>query len=157
MTVRLRLKRGELELEYEGESDLLAKCLSGWIELLRDGLEDESTAKSPTVKRSNSKIGETIETTTSAIASAIGARTGPDLFKAALGYYQLAQGRERASRSEVLTQMRSASQVYRAAMTANLSKIIRSLLSDRQINEPQPGIYCLTSGALATITQTLPK
>jgi hypothetical protein len=82
--------------------------------------------------------------TTASAAARLQARSGPDLFKAALLKLQMSDGVEPATRARILDEMKLAPRVFKPSMRGNLTKIIDGLLDQGEINEPSSGNYVLS-------------
>jgi hypothetical protein len=153
MDARIRLKINGIELECEGTTEFIRSELPDLLKALTAAIALPSvneplsaqTSLNPTIK------GET----TNGIASKIGAKTAPDLFRAGLAYLQLVQGKEMATRQEILDQMKTVTRVYRKTMVGNLTKTISNLMTARAINEPRMGSYVLSESELIRISKEL--
>ncbi len=81
------------------------------------------------------------------VAAKIGCKHGTDLVLAASAQLNLGAGQRSFSRAELLGEMKTAGEYYKPVYGKNLSRYLRNLLKERQLNEPRPGIYALTAPA----------
>lgn len=150
MDGKLRIKAKGIEIDWEGNVEFLSKelpkLISSIVESLgalpADDAADEPAADKP--KRSL----KTGTFTTSHLAARTSAQSAPELFKVALAKLQLSDGMDVASRKQILTEMRTATRVFKTTMVGNLSKAIRTLQGSGEINEPSPGNFSLTNQQL---------
>lgn len=143
MPIKIRVKAGEVEIEYEGPEELLKQVLPDIIKEI-PGLIKQSpspaTVKSPTE----------MQATTASLAARFQAKSGTDLIMAAAAHLSLVKKKESFSREELLDQMKSASQFYKPTYSNNLSKYIKTLIKDGKLNEPSTNQYTLTPSAVTT-------
>ena len=84
---------------------------------------------------------------TAEIAAKIGCKHGTDLVLAAAAQLNLGAGQRSFSRAALLGEMKTARQYYQPVYGKNLSRYLRNLIKERQLNEPRPGSYALTAPA----------
>ena len=84
---------------------------------------------------------------TADIAGKIGCTHGTDLVLAASARLNLGAGQRSFSRAALLGEMKTARQYYQPVYGKNLSRYLRNLIKERQLNEPRPGSYALTAPA----------
>jgi hypothetical protein len=82
--------------------------------------------------------------TTFAFAAKVKPKTAADLFKVALFKLEESNGLEKATRSDIHQEMRSARRFYKKSMKNNLTNTIDTLLASKEINEPEKGSYALS-------------
>lgn len=150
MTNRIRVRAGNIEVEYEGEEDFLKGQLQeAVLSFLRaltplsEGLEKPAVAGAGSTDIPSSEI----QGTTANIAARLDARTGPDLALAAAAHLGLGKGLQTFSRKALLQEMKSTTQYYRPSYSANLTRIITSLTKENKLNEPSSGNLSLTAAA----------
>jgi hypothetical protein len=110
--------------------------------------QDESTLGKPAASGN-------VKMTTAAIAGKLQASSGPELFKAALAYFQLVKGQETASRNELLMEMKSVTSRYKPSFASNLSPSISRLMTTNEVNEPSAGRYTLVPEELEKLKKAL--
>lgn len=84
---------------------------------------------------------------TADIARRIGCKHGTDLVLAASAQLNLGAGQRSFSRAALLGEMKTAREYYEPVYGKNLSRYLRNLIKERQLNEPRPGSYALTATA----------
>lgn len=156
MDAKIRLKIGNLEVEYEGSdtfirSDLL-NLVSKAIDLLREQGEDV-----PKVEGAPSRPGDgkQLSATTRTIASKLGVKSGPDLVIAAAAKLTLGVGLDSFTRQQLLDEMKSATAYYKKSYSNNLSSYLQRLVKANDLFEAAKDTYALSAGKRAEIEKTL--
>lgn len=139
MDAKLRIKMGEVEVEYEGSDDFLKKELP---ELLKGVLALHANA----AERSGERIGDdtrTIEAATSksmlgklsasTAAAKLGVKSGSDMVLAAAAALVFGEGKESFSRAELLKAMQTAKAHFKATFRSNLSNYIITLIKSQDL------------------------
>lgn len=156
MDARIRLKLGDLEVEYEGsesfiKSNLLA-LVSEAIELLQErGDQIPKAQVSPPLKDSDKQFSGT----TSTIASKLSAKSGPDLIIAATTRLTLVLGLESFSRQQLLDEMKSASAYYKKSYSNNLSSYLQRLVKSNDLIEAATDTYALSASKRTEVEKTI--
>ena len=200
MATRIRVRKGDTEVEYEGSEQFLKTELSS---LLRAASSFPSGARrqaSPSVgaagrgrtaagrgrtaagrgrtaagkaadgkksgrktsvsaaavdKAAASRAADALGSGAADIAARIGCRHGTDLVLAAAAQLNLRAARKTFSRAALLGEMKTAAQYYKPVDGKNLSRYLKNLIRERQLNQPRPGIYALTAGAKREMAKIL--
>ncbi|CCJ07177.1 hypothetical protein [Methylocystis sp. SC2] len=145
MTSKIRIKVGDVEFEYEGET----KFSKDEIKDLFAHLESFS-ATGKIVERPNPPEGGRTANGgirplhTSTIASRLDAKGAQKVVLAAAAHLQLIEGKESFSRQELLTDMKTATMHYKATMSSNLSNTLQTMVSQGAINQISADAYSLT-------------
>lgn len=163
-TVKVRLKFGQSELDYEGPLSFLQNDFSVFMKEMADFCKNHSTtmdADSPisseeTSKQAPNKSKE-FNLSTESIASRIQVKTGPELALAASIRLNLVKGEEEFSRQDILEEMRSAKAYYKKSMGSNLISHITGLVKNQSLNEISSGIYALSAAKRAEMEKLLDK
>ena len=92
---------------------------------------------------------------TADIAGKIGCNHGTDLVLAASAQLSLGAGQKSFSRAALLGEMKTAGAYYKPVYGKNLSRYLRNLVKERQLNEPRPGNYALSAPARREIGKIL--
>jgi hypothetical protein len=151
VSAKLRIKARGIEIEWEGDvaflKSELPKLVASIIEAIGSDADHQDDNESEDSESSSSgRGGPTASSFTTASAAAkLQAKSGADLFKAALARLQISEGVEPASRTSILNEMRSAPRFFKPAMSGNLTRIIQGLLDSGEINEPSAGNYVLSN------------
>ena len=193
MATRIRVRKGDTEVEYEGSEQFLKTELASLLEAAsmfpassagraRPAARAASPAGSSSKKTAGRKSsaagsppGRIAATKTRAaadpagpaggsasggpgtsapaasptadIARRIGCKHGTDLVLAASAQLNLGAGQRSFSRAALLGEMKTAREYYEPVYGKNLSRYLRNLIKERQLNEPRPGNYALTATA----------
>ena len=132
---RIRIKVGQVEVEYEGEDNFLKGEL---LKTLKDVLEIQTKHPVAPTTADNSTIGPTpavspspgagkIELSTDTIATLIKANTGPELAIAAAANLTFTQNKPVFTRQELIKEMRSSPSHFRDSHPGNMTKYLKSL------------------------------
>ncbi len=151
ITTKIRMKIGQLELDYEGRESFLINDLSNLLDKIAD-LSKKHTATQliDTSSESESVLVSTngtkkIELSTATIASRMDAKSGPELAIAACAHLTFAKSKGTFSLAEIRTEMKNASSYYKASMASNLSKALKNLVKKQRLNETASDSYALTA------------
>lgn len=133
MSSKLRIRIGEVEIDYEGTEEFLKQELP---QLLKTAMELRE-ASGGSVSAGGGKTGATggsagapkvISLTTGSIAAKLGAKSGSDLLKAAAAHLALDKKTEPFTRQQLLSEMQSATSYYKKSYSPNLTKYIKTAL-----------------------------
>ena len=213
MATRIRVRKGDTEVEYEGSEQFLRTELSSLLQVVSAfpsgsaspavsaaadtaGPEESpggkssgkkasgkksASRKSPGTKSAGTKsagrkapaaassanaaadstastdqeTGTPPAATAADIAGKIGCKHGTDLVLAASAQLSLFAGQKSYSRAALLGEMKTATEYYQPVYGKNLSRYLKNLIKDRQLNEPRPGIYALAAPARREIRKIL--
>ena len=156
MDARIRLKVGNLEIEYEGsdsfiKSDLLA-LVSKAIDLIREQGVDITTIDDTSGQQS---IGGKTSGTTSTIATKLGSKSGTDLIVAAAARLTLVMGLESFSRQQLLDEMKLATAYYKKSYSNNLTKYLQQLVKAGELIEAAKDTYALSASKRSELEKTI--
>jgi hypothetical protein len=143
---KLRIRVGGFEIEAEG-SNLNVSEFMERIAQMRQTLGPVPDATIPAV-RDRETAPFVAPTTlgmvsTNTIASRINAGTGSDLVMAAMAHLTLVQGKDTASRREILDEMKAAKTFYKETFSGNLSSYLDSLAKAKRLNLVSKETYAL--------------
>lgn len=161
MDSKIRIKFGELEVEFEGDAayikDGLLQLVKEVAQLLGNQAQGEkpidaadsipSTKEPSTNKSANS--GEQLDMSTASIMTKIRGNGASDLAVAAAAYLTFVSQRPTFSRTELLEEMKSATSFYTESMSSNLTKTLGRLVKDKFVQKGN-GSYAIQN---ATRTQ----
>ena len=154
MTINVRIRLGQTEIEYEGTEEFFKAELPSLLEAvstLRQELDtlarpeaemqesDSSTLAAPTAP---STVG-----TTNSIAAKLDCKSGTDLVLAAAARLTLGEEQPSFSRQALLEEMKTASSYYKKTYGHNLNRSLHVLLKSKRLNERSHGNYTLTVNA----------
>lgn len=153
MTVKVRIKAGPIEFEYEGETELGVsdiKDLFSHIEMLfkvpvlAEGGEGHVPASPPPAGDNGLVNGAAPKLHVNSVAQKLKAKSGSEVAVAAAATLQICESKPTFSRTDLLDTMKKATMHYSANMSGNLTKILSTLVGSK-FNQISDGVYSLTS------------
>jgi hypothetical protein len=159
MDCKIRIRVGNIEVEYEGAEEYLKDNLPNLIESLA-GLtfggepaadDEEGEILPPTIDPSKKKL----ELTTNSIAGMLNAKSGPDLVLAACAHLHLVKGAETFHRKNILAEMRSANNYFKRSFGNNLTSSLKTLVKDKKLIERTDDVYALDAKAASELEARL--
>ncbi len=147
MTSKVRIKAGNVEVEFEGSEDYMKDELPSLVELLYSlspsGSASEEDSESESVEAPTDESKQKIQMTTNTIASKLSVKSGNDLALAACAHLTFVKGADTFTRSNILAEMKLASNYYKANMSKNLSSSLKALVNQNKILETAKDTYAL--------------
>lgn len=152
----IRIKLGEVEVEYKGDETFLKKEL---LETVKELLELQE--KHPTTNGADS--GDTgghgkdtgghgkFDHSTDTIATILGSKSGPDLVMAAAAHLHFVQAKQKFTRQEILAEMRAAPGHYKESYNGNLTKSLASLTSSQRLRLVSSDTFALAADERKTL------
>ncbi|PCJ73608.1 MAG: hypothetical protein COA53_12160 [Rhodobacteraceae bacterium] len=166
--VKIKIKIGLLELEYEGGSEFLEGGLEGLLESMSElstnipvspissGLAGTPTSSSAPVS-TNSAQSMNLNVSTETVASHLGGKTGVELAISAMAHLQIIKGKQSCSRSEIFAEMKTATSYYTESKGKNLSASLSSLVKSKRVNNVSTNIYSLSADERKSAEGTIAK
>lgn len=158
MSSKLRIRIGEVEIDYEGTEEFLKQELP---QLLKTAMELHKASGGPPAGAAG-KTGalggasKVASLTTGSIAAKLGAKSGSDLLMAAAAHLALVKNTEPFTRQQLLTEMQSATSYYKTTYSTNLTSYInRALQKDGPLSETAKNSYALTAAARTDLEKKL--
>lgn len=182
MATRIRVRKGDTEVEYEGSEQFLRTELSSLLRAASTfpsapGRPAQSPAARPAAPGRTAGGGKKPARKTAAgarsvdaapatrdpgtppgaadVAARMGCRHGTDLVLAASAQLSLRAGEKSFSRAALLGEMKTATEYYKPVYGKNLSRYLKNLIRERQLSEPSPGVYALTTRARRELKKLL--
>ncbi|WP_375417147.1 hypothetical protein [uncultured Hymenobacter sp.] len=161
MDSKLKIKVGDLEIEFEGSEDYikdgLLKLVAEAVELLggsrKSGEETSHSSSSSSNQGAATEGGSSqVDMSTSTIASKIGGDSGTDLLLSAAAYLTFVQKKESFSRTDLLQESKNATSYYTQSVSKNLSAYLTRLVKAGKLVQRANDSYAMQS---ATRTQLL--
>lgn len=149
MTMKIKIRAGNVEVEYEGPEAFVNKKLPALIanvaKIKGTGPipPDESDEKGDTKGRTRKT--EKITGTTNTVASKLGCKSGPTLIIAAAARLTLVLGKSSFKRKELIKEMKDASTYYKKSYESNLTQNLSSLVKSNKLNESAKDTYSLSA------------
>jgi hypothetical protein len=164
MDIKIRLRTGDLEVDYEGPQEFLTGELSNILQILTTAHRplppssgDREQASNPPDNNSDGSSDHKrppLRLTTATIVARMGNNEGSSLVLAAAAHLTLVEGRTPFSRAELHDDMKAATGYYStSAHGSNLSAILRRLIKSRKLIEVATGKYELSAGERTRIEQ----
>lgn len=154
MTSKIKIKMGEIEIEYEGSEDFLKEELPELLSAVSDLYK--KSAPSPNGDNDSGFAGSTdIQGTTANIAAKLGGSTGPDLAMASAVRLTLVLGKEKFQRKELLEEMQTATAYYKTSYSSNLTTTLNKLVKNDKLMEPAKDTYSLSASSRNNIGSQL--
>jgi hypothetical protein len=162
MSSKLRIRIGEVEIDYEGTEEFLKQELPQLLKTAMELHKASGASVSSGVVATQSKssaVGSSSAVpslTTGSIAAKLGAKTGTDLLTAAAAHLALVKKTEPFSRQVLLAEMKSATSYYKANYSGNLSKLLKTALQKGGVlSETAKNAYAMTASSRANLEAKL--
>jgi len=162
MTSKIKLRLGEIEVEYEGSEEFLKQeipaLLKGILELHKESVAADTPAlrgKGGAPSGGGALGGSGTAYSVTTIATKLGVSSGPELIVAAAASLTFGKGTESFDRKTLLAEMKLAKAYYKASFSDNMSSYLKTLLTNSKLLEGATGMYSLPSEALAELPAKL--
>ncbi|GAA3915666.1 hypothetical protein [Litoribacillus peritrichatus] len=157
MESKIKIKMGPIEIEYEGSEGFLKEELPALLSAVSDLYREsgvvenqpiqEQTASTGVVESKPEGNGATFQGTTGSLAATLGVKSGTDLIMAAAGRLTLSLGQGTFTRSQIITEMKSATAYHKKTYVNNLTKYLNQLVKDQKLMETAKDTYALSASA----------
>ena len=156
---KIRLKLGQIEIEYEGRDSFLKDDLFNFVERCLSLYEKnktliESEPPAPAAQAPTQKLGS-IDYSTNTIAAHLGVSTGPDLAIAAAAHLMMVKGQDKFTRKDINDEMKQATTYYKSSMSSNLTKSLDTLVKAKRLNQVSKDVYALSASEVKTLEPKL--
>jgi len=147
--MQIKLAFGAVQIEYDGSEDYFTSAVPGIIEkiaALSSAAPARKTkpANSEPQENSGSVGGQSgLDHSTNTVAKLLNAQTGPDLIMAAVAKLIIVDGADKATRSQITSEMRAATAFYKKTYSNNLSKYLETLTKADQLRLMGENLYGL--------------
>lgn len=152
MESRIRIKLGQMEVEYEGSEAFIKQELLDFVEkvsALRTTLPGGETSDS------GDDSTFTLKLSTSSLAGKLECKSGRDLVLAAAAHFTFSRAAETFTRQQLLTEMQTARMYYKQSYSNNMTKYIDGMVRNGDLNEPSTGTYSLSPDRRKTLEAQL--
>jgi hypothetical protein len=161
MTSKIRIKLGQIEVEYEGPEEFNKQELLGLIKTVSElsktaGLAPLAAADSLTPASTGAlpeKHG--MQMSTSTIAAKTKSKKGPDLVLAAAASLAVMKNRNSFTRQEILEEMKTATGFFKTSYGGNLTVHLTGLVKSHKLLEISPGRYALEANTRTELESQL--
>lgn len=148
MPIKIRIKVGSAEIEYEGPEDFFKEELPDIVSTISelqdtaglsdndiiatngDALDSSKGSDSPSARRTPS-----FEMTTNNVAARLGVESGTDLVVAACAHLAFVRNKTNYSRKEILAEMKTAHSYFGRSHSKNLTPMLKRLITDNKLRE----------------------
>ncbi|WP_271438908.1 hypothetical protein [Pontixanthobacter luteolus] len=153
MTAKVRIKAGQVEFEYEGQTELSVediKDLFSHIETLftvpalaeaGDSHSEEPAVSSPSL---GAQVAPSKKLAMNSIVKELDGKSASDVAVAAAASLQIFEKKETFNRADLLATMKKATMHYRETMSNNLTRTLATLVGTK-FNEVSDGKYSLNA------------
>lgn len=166
MSSKIKIKIGQIEIEYEGSEEFLKEELPSLLgavtELYKEtGAKLEPVQAPPDTVNPNAQNGAAKAAasgdygTTNSISAKLGAKTGTELALAAAARLVLGMGQEQFTRKQLLQEMQNGTQYYKSSYGSNLSRTIKTLVGEHKFIERSKDTYALKADVVASLEARL--
>jgi len=159
LTSKLRIRIGDVEIDCEGSEEFLKEELPVLLKTtmeLHNAAGGSAAPKNEANKGGSSGAKGTVGSmTTGSIAAKLGAKTGPELLRAAAARLTLVSKMETFSRQQLLDEMKSAPGYYKSSYSGNLSQSFKGALASNILTEVATDTFALTAPARAELENKL--
>jgi|GEM_PF-2116375 hypothetical protein len=157
---RMKIKLGNIELDFEGTEEYIQNDLPSLLELIFTYYATVNDAEPETEEAeelpANPDLGtQKVQMTTNTIAAKLNVKTGSDLVLAACAHLCLVKGASTFERKNILAEMQTASNYYKQNHSSNLSKSLSTLVKDNKLIERSKDKYALSAQAKQELEATL--
>jgi hypothetical protein len=156
MTVKIRIKVGTIELEYEGSEEFFTAEFSNILGNIAELQASTPSASAAPDSSGNGEIPPPLDPvvvkvplrgqeplSVNSIAARIGGASGPDLAIAASAYIAIMGHKDVFSRKEILEWMKSGTSYYKESYGKNLTTALSSLVKSKKLIERGRDTYAL--------------
>lgn len=153
MTSKIKIKVGQIEIDFEGTEEFLKKELPALLKTVSQ-LCQPDTSLSPTPPGfTPSKI----QLSTANIAAKLNAKSGPDVVVAACAHLSLVQKKDAYDRKSILAEMKRATGFYKSSYRANLGQSLQNLVKSEDLTQNANDSYSLHANKLKELNTLLGK
>ncbi len=164
MESKIRIKMGQIEIDFEGSESFLKENLMEFVKATSEIANSSplvgsfSLAGMPSNHFEQDNPGKLVSKmsgTTKALADKLSVKDGPGLIMVAAAHLFFVKGQEKFNRSDLLREMKSASGYYKPTYNANLSKYLNTLGKKNQLIEQSKDTYTLNADAIKDLEAKL--
>ncbi len=163
MGIKIRMKVGDVEIEYEGPEDYLRKGIAE-IVAATDALHGKGVPPSEVAQEletaqleeaSPAPERQPLPMNVSSIAKTLRCSTGQDLVVAACASLTLVKQEDVFTREQIRLEMKEARRYYKENYRKSLTKYLNALVRNGVLLEVDEGTYSIPAGTLAQLEDML--
>jgi len=159
MQTKIRIRIGQIELEYEGEELFLQ---GGLLSLLKEVFKVAEEARIPIqvppagTPATTAAQGALLQGTTGAFAAKLKVESEQDLIIAVAARLTLVSGEASFNRDTILAEMKSATAYYKQSYSGgNLTQALNALVKQGKLTELAKDTYALTAATKKQLETTI--
>jgi hypothetical protein len=157
----IRIKFGELEVEYQGDAAFLEKDLLATIKDLLKLQKEYPIARRASLPKGNGDATRgdpasgAFDHSTHTIANLLNAKTGPELAMAAAAHLHFVKGKPKFKRREIVDEMRTATGRYKKSFHSNMTPYLNQLTKGDRLRSVGSDTYSLSNEEARTLEAKL--
>ena len=159
MSSKLRIRIGNVEIEYEGTEEFLKQELPGLLktamELHKEAPNQLGGGDSDSGAGGGKGKGGVPTLTTGTIAARLKAKSGPTLLMAAAAHLTFVADKVTFSRQDLLSAMKSANSYYKKSYSNNLTKYLGGAVTEGKLRESATNAYALSADTKSELESQL--
>lgn len=159
MSIKLRIRMGDVEVDYEGTEDFLKQevpaLLKTTLELQKASGGGDGASRSRDIHTGVKGDSKVPSLTTGGIAAKLKAKSGSELLLAAAGHLTLVAKKESFTRQELLKEMQTASAYYKKTYSNNFSTYLNRASTDNTLSETAANTFALSAKGRAHLGKLL--
>jgi len=153
MEQKIRIKLGSIEIEFEGDQGYLKNDLPNLIDKIielksripKEELIDEELNSNPEVYSEEGKSGAIPQMSANNICAKLSAKSASEITIAACAHLSLVQNKSSFKRTEILREMKNASNYFNTNCSKNLTQSLKSLVGAGKLIERSTDTYALSA------------
>lgn len=157
MSSKIKIKVGQVEVEFEGSEEFLSKELP--VLLKNVASLYASVPASPASGDSGSNVPPPpaghLQLTTNSIATKLSVKSGSDLLVAAAAHLTFVKRLQSFTRQQILDEMKTASSFYKKSYSPNYRKYLKVITDAGKLNELSADGYAFSAAAKAELEKKL--
>ncbi len=144
MASKIKIKIGNVELEYEGDETFLKQEVPEIVRALSAvvGPKQGSVVANSQDEKQKCSNGEQL-LSVSTIAAKLGSKSGPELIVAACAKLSFVDNSTTFSRDQILNEMQTATSHYKESFRKNLTQNLNTLVRNQDLNQVSADRYAL--------------
>lgn len=152
-SVKIRIKIGDVEVDYEGEEkylrDDLRDLIVSLVELRSNKLPPNTNDEQPLPPSDENKgNGTSFSGTTATVAAKLSVKSGTELLLAAAVRMAVVLNKQTYTRAELHKEMQSATAYYKKNYGSNLSSSFKTLIGDDKLREVSKDVFALSAAEI---------
>ena len=165
MTSKIRIRMGQVEVEFEGSEEFLRNDLLNLLTTACDLYNNQSIIDEVASENEDRDLNtsphrsynSSLKWSTATIAAKLGVKNGKHLVIAACTHLHFESNQESFTRAQILDEMKKATGYYQQNYSKNLSRYIQQLMKDGTIIESAKHTYALSASRLISLEQELDR